>query len=152
MTKGKLAAVLRRCPSGHIRACIPASLMVGLAATVVREGSPAGVPVQLAEWQPKFPRQGNQLASWVQAQNDETCSLILAVSCALSSVPTAHRWLFSTCWSQKQNLGLLRRNIKLFASGLQEMCNSDHTPVLGISIKRSRISDFLRSNPALMAL
>lgn len=41
---------------------------VGLAATMVRESSLAEAPVQLAELQPKFPRQGNQLVSWVEAK------------------------------------------------------------------------------------
>lgn len=66
--KGELATALRRCPSGQIRGCNLASDAVGLAATMVRESSLAEAPVQLAELQPKFPRQGNQLVSWVEAK------------------------------------------------------------------------------------
>lgn len=53
----------------------PASVAGGqgaLAATMVREGSLAEAPVQLAKRQPKFPRQSDQLVSWVEAQSDET--------------------------------------------------------------------------------
>lgn len=49
-----------------------ASVAGGLAAAMIREGSLAEAPVQLAERQPKFPRRGDQLVSWVEAQSDET--------------------------------------------------------------------------------
>lgn len=66
--KGKLTAGLRRCPSGQIRAHTPASDTLGLMATMGREGILAEAPVQLAEPQLKFPRQGKQLVNWVEAR------------------------------------------------------------------------------------
>lgn len=82
--KGKLAAALRSFPSVQMGVHTPISVKVSLATSGGQEGSLTEAPVQLAEQQSKFQRQDNQLVSWVEAQSDETCSLILAVACARS--------------------------------------------------------------------
>lgn len=73
--------------------------------------------VQLAERQPEFPRQGNRLVSWAEAQSEADLG---GDSHARSSLPTAHRRLFSACPGQKQNPCQLRSSKEPFASGLHE--------------------------------
>lgn len=70
--KGEIGSSIEELSFRSDGARTPASMAGGLAATMVSEGSLAEAPVQLAERQPKFPRQGDQLAGWVEAESDET--------------------------------------------------------------------------------
>lgn len=70
--KQEIGSSIEELPFRSDGARIPASVAGGLGVTMIREGSLAEAPVQLAEGQPKFPRRGDQLVSWVEAQSDET--------------------------------------------------------------------------------
>lgn len=89
--KKDIGTTLRSCPLDHIRFSVTAGLMSPIVVTV--DPSCQGrlrwhqAPVQLVEEQPKCSREGDQLVIWARAQTDETCGLILAIPCALSSGP-----------------------------------------------------------------
>lgn len=139
--KREIGSSIEELPFRSDGARTPASVAGGLAATMVREGSLAEAPVQLAERQPIFPRQGDQLASWVGAESDEIGVwswqwLVPRISAA------AHRWLSSACPSQKQYLCQLRRSCPTVCFWLHEMCNSNQAPRLRISNRNPEFLTF----------